>query len=75
MDFVYGLLILVVILLPSSYVMARLWMRIYTAGTLRIDHSNPGKDTYRFEIDDLNTLGKSKRIVLKVDNNADLSQK
>lgn len=45
-----------------------------TSGTLRIDHSNPKKDVYRFEIDDLDALSKKKRIVLKVDNNADLSR-
>lgn len=46
-----------------------------TSGTLRIDHSNPEKDIYRFDIDDLNGLSKKKRIILKVDNYADLSQK
>ena len=44
-----------------------------TAGTLRIDHSNPEKDLYRFDIDDLDSLTKKKRIMLKVDSNADLS--
>lgn len=47
----------------------------HTAGTLRIDHSNPEKDVYRFEIDNLDGLSKKKHVVLKVDNNADLSQK
>lgn len=46
-----------------------------TYGTLRIDHSNPEKDIYRFDIDDLDSLAKKKRIILLVDNNADLSQK
>lgn len=46
-----------------------------TAGTLRIDHSNPEKDVYRFDINDFDSLSKKKRIVLLVDNNADLSQK
>lgn len=44
-------------------------------GVLRIDRSNPKKDLYRLDIDDLSRLSKKKRIVLKVDNNADLSQK
>lgn len=43
-------------------------------GTLRIDHSNPEKDIYRFEVDNLDDLSKKKHIVLKVDNNAFLSQ-
>ena len=50
-----------------------LW-NVATDGTLRIDHSNPDKDTYRFEVNDLDKLGKKKRIVLKVDNSASLSQ-
>lgn len=45
-----------------------------THGTLRIDHSNPEKDVYRFEIDDIDSLSRKKRIVLKVDNHAVLSQ-
>lgn len=44
------------------------------SGTLRIDHSNPEKDLYRFDIDDLDSLSKKKRVILNVDNNADLSQ-
>lgn len=43
-------------------------------GTLRIDHSNPEKDVYRFEIDDLDKLSKKKYVELKIDHNANLSQ-
>lgn len=43
-------------------------------GTLRIDHSNPEKDIYRIEFDDLDGLSKKTRVILKVDNNANLSQ-
>lgn len=43
-------------------------------GTLRIDHSNPEKDVYRFEIDDLEKLNKKAYIELKIDHHADLSQ-
>ena len=46
-----------------------------TYGTLKIDHSNPEKDVYRFDVYDIDKLSKKKRIVLKIDNNADLSQK
>lgn len=46
-----------------------------SSGVLKIDHSNPEKDIYRFEIDDLDKLNKKKHVVLKVDHNADLSQK
>lgn len=45
-------------------------------GTLRIDHTDPEKDLYRIDIDgNFDNISKEKRIVLKVDNNADLSQK
>lgn len=44
-------------------------------GTLRIDHSNPGKDLYRFEIDNLDLLDKKQRVMFTIDHNADLSQK
>ena len=50
-------------------------IRYLKAGTLRIDHSNPEKDVYRIEIDDLDGLSKKKHVILKVDNNANLSQK
>lgn len=43
------------------------------AGVLKIDHSNPDKDRYLFDIKDLDKLSKRKKILLKVDNNADLS--
>lgn len=51
--------------------------RIYCkiVGTLRIDHSNKDKDTYLFEINNLDELSTKKHIILKVDNNANLSQK
>lgn len=45
-------------------------------GTLRIDHSNPEKDVYRFDVTcHLSTLKDKTRITFKIDNNADLSQK
>lgn len=44
-------------------------------GVLKIDHSNPEKDIYRFEIDNLEKLTKKNRVALKVDNHAYLSQK
>ena len=43
-------------------------------GALKIDHSNPEKDLYLFEIDDLDELSKKKRILLNIDHNANLSQ-
>lgn len=43
-------------------------------GVLRIDHTNPEKDLYRFEIDNLDNLSARNRIVLRVDNDAKLSR-
>lgn len=43
-------------------------------GILRIDHSNPEKDLYRFEIDDLSTLDNKRSIELRIDHNADFSR-
>ena len=45
-----------------------------TSGTLKIDRSDPKKDVYRLEIDKLEDLSSTKRIVLKVDKNAHISQ-
>ena len=54
-----------------------IFQRVRTAfGTLRIDRSNPEKDVYRFDINgDIVNLPRKKRIVLRIDPNADLSQK
>ena len=48
-------------------VMANLLRLVRTTfGTLRIDCSNPEKDTYSLEIDDLDKLAKSRRVILEV---------
>ena len=44
-------------------------------GILRIDRTNPQKDVYRFDIEDLDKIYKKKYVWLKIDKNADLSQK
>lgn len=44
-------------------------------GVLKIDRSDPERDIYRLDIDDLDVLSKKKRLLLKIDNDADLSQK
>lgn len=44
-------------------------------GTLQIDPSGETKDVYRFALNsELETLGKKKRLVIKVDPNAKLSE-
>lgn len=43
-------------------------------GVLRIDRSDPEKDKFRFEIDDISNVHKKKRIELTIDANANLSQ-
>jgi hypothetical protein len=69
------LLILIGLLVGSIVSNIIFFIRYRKAGTLRIDHSDPEKDIYRIEIDDLDGLSKKKHVILKVDNNADLSQK
>lgn len=45
-------------------------------GVLKIDHSNPEKDVFRFELKEpLDQLEAKTRIAFKIDNGADLSQK
>lgn len=50
-----------------------LFLRLRNDGVLRIDQSNPEKDLYRFDINDLESLSKKKYIVIRIDNKADLS--
>lgn len=52
-----------------------IYLRLFTDGTLQIDTSNPGKDVYKIVINDLDSLSKKKRIVIKVDTDVDLSHK
>ena len=42
-------------------------------GILKIDHSDSKKDVYRIEIGDLDVLPYKKHIILKVENDANLS--
>ena len=44
-------------------------------GTLRIDHSDPNKDIYRLDLDDLDVLTRKKIVILDIDHHANLSQK
>ena len=44
-------------------------------GTLRIDHSDPNKDIYRLDLNDLDVLTRKKRVILDIDHHANLSQK
>ena len=69
------LFVLIGLLVGSIISNIMFFIRYRTVGTLRIDHSDPVKDVYRIEIDDLDGLIKKKHVILKVDNNADLSQK
>lgn len=70
MEYVLYLAVLAVVTVIVRIVQDKIRM----AGTLKIDHSNPEKDVYRLEIDDLESLSKKHKIVLKVDSRANLSQ-
>ena len=70
MDFVLGIIVAFVF----GVIMDILEHLRTARGMLRIDHSNPEKDVYRIEIDDLDDLAKKSRVVLKVDHDAYLSQ-
>ena len=43
-------------------------------GTLRIDTTNPEKDIYRLEIDNLDVIPKQNQLVLRVDSTSFLTQ-
>lgn len=58
-----------------GYILCYIFLVPKTFGTLRIDHTNPEKDVYRIDIDELDKLVETKKIVLKVDNHANLTQK
>lgn len=62
-------------IISGSIVTNIIWYIKSSSGCLKIDHSNPDKDVYRLELGTLDNLTKKKRIILKVDKNADLSQK
>lgn len=67
--------ILIAAILSSVVTNIVFFIRYKNVGTLKIDVSDPSKDVYRFEINDIDALTNKKRIVLNVDNKADLSQK
>lgn len=67
-------LILFVCSFASSIVTMMVMYLTSARGTLRIDHSNPEKDVYRIEINNLEDLSRKKRVILDVDNSAILSQ-
>lgn len=68
--------ILLSILTIASLLFA-FWLGTITpkpTGVLKIDHSDPEKDRYLFEIDDLEKISEKSYIVLKIEHDADLSQ-
>ena len=67
------ILIYIAGVITGILIYAIIYSRIATSGVLKIDHSDPEKDKYLFDIKDLDKLSK-KRALLKIDHNADLSQ-
>lgn len=76
MSWYLWLVVGIIVGMIATGVFSAVFRKLRTAcGTLKIDHSNPEKDVYRLDIGDLDKLSNKKRVVLKVDNRADLSQK
>lgn len=67
-------LVFVLGLVVGSIVANIIWNLNRSSGVLKIDRSNPEKDIYRIELDSLDNLSKKKRVSLKVDAKANLSQ-
>lgn len=65
--FIFGVLV--------GFIIAMIIKRFTCSGTLLIDRFNLDKELYRFVIDDLDSLGTKRYITMKVDKDADLSQK
>lgn len=51
------------------------WIRHPILGKLEVDERNPGNTKWRFVLTKEIDFSKTKQIILKVDNHADLSQK
>ena len=70
-------MVLYIIVGALSFIVGGLAYRLYfrSDGVLQIDHSDPEKDVYQININDLEALSKKKRFLLKVDNNAAISPK
>lgn len=67
---------LVILGVAIGVILHALYIRLFTTeGVLRIDHSNPEKDVYLFEIDKIENLKFKERVVLRIDHHAKLSQK
>lgn len=63
--FIYVLSTLLVII--ATVCMVRLVDKIrWGTGVLRINRSDPNKDVYRFEIDDIDILDKKKKILITI---------
>lgn len=66
---------LMVLGIAIGVILHAIYIRLFrTEGVLRIDHSNPEKDVYRFEIDKIENLKFSERMMLRIDHHAKLSQ-
>ena len=58
----------------GMFIINLIWSMQKTTGTLRIDQSDPERDRYLFEIDDLENVSEKKRITLHIDASAHFSQ-
>lgn len=70
MEFVY----ICIGLFIGSLITNIIYLSKRARGVLRIDRTDPEKDKFRFEINDISNLHKKKKIELTIDPNANLSQ-
>ena len=58
----------------GSLITSFIYLSKRVKGVLRIDRSDPERDKFRFEIDDISNIHTKKRIELTIDSKANLSQ-
>ena len=69
----FGLWLMFIFGAIVGWLLACLFTLRLLVGTLRIDHDNPKKDVYRFDVTDIDALAKRKYILLQVESNSHFS--
>ena len=69
----FGLWLMFIFGAIVGFLLACLFALRLLVGTLRIDHDNPEKDVYRFDVTDIDALAKRKYILLQVESDSHFS--